>query len=179
MATRLSGAEQVLKREGIHHMKARRGIPAVAALAGAALAAVGCSSSSSSSSSGHQRRRRFRRQRRGRLLQPAPAGRVQRADHPAGQRDQARARGGKNKGRPVHRELQELDDSTAAAGSGTRARPRPTQAGRDRPKAVYYIGEFTPALRGVDPILNQAGSPRSAGETYVGLNHQPAGQRGW
>ena len=107
------------------------------------------------------------------LLEPAAAGRVDRADRPAGQRHEARAQAGRQQGRPVHGQLpvaRRLDRRGRQVGPEPDARPTRARR-RSDPKAVYYIGEFNSGCSEVSiPILNQAGIPQvSPANTYVGL----------
>ncbi|HEX5302221.1 MAG TPA: hypothetical protein VFW50_35030, partial [Streptosporangiaceae bacterium] len=149
-----------------------RRIPAIAALAAIALAAVGCSSSGSSSSAG------------GGSSSGAAGGTVdiysslplqgassaQTQPMVNGMKLALAQAGGKAGQWTVN--YQSLDDSTAAAGKWdpgqTAANAR--KAATD-PKAVYYMGEFNSGASEVSiPILNQAGLAQvSPANTYVGL----------
>lgn len=155
-------------------MKVRRGIPAVAALAVVALAAVGCSSSSSSSSGAT-----------GGSSSAASGGNVVDVYSSLPMQGGSSAQTiplvngiklalaqANNKAGQFTVNYKELDDSTAAAGKWD---PGQTQANAKQaatdPKAVYYIGEFNSGASEVSiPILNQGGIPQvSPANTYVGL----------
>jgi len=156
-------------------MKARRGIPAVAALAVVALAAVGCSSSSSSSSSGAT----------GGSTSAATGGNVVDVYSSLPLQGGSSAQTiplvngiklalseAKNKAGQFTVNYKNLDDSTAAAGKwdAGQTSANAKEAATD-PKAVYYIGEFNSGASEVSiPILNQGGVPQvSPANTYVGL----------
>jgi len=155
-------------------MKVRRGIPAVAALAVVALAAVGCSSSSSSSSGAT-----------GGSSSAASGGNVVDVYSSLPMQGGSSAQTiplvngiklalsqANNKAGQFTVNYKELDDSTAAAGKWD---PGQTQANAKQaatdPKAVFYIGEFNSGASEVSiPILNQGGVPQvSPANTYVGL----------
>jgi branched-chain amino acid transport system substrate-binding protein len=155
-------------------MKVRRGIPAVAALAVVALAAVGCSSSSSSSSGAT-----------GGSSSAASGGNVVDVYSSLPMQGGSSAQTiplvngiklalaqANNKAGQFTVNYKELDDSTAAAGKWD---PGQTQANAKQaatdPKAVYYMGEFNSGASEVSvPILNQGGIPQvSPANTYVGL----------
>jgi branched-chain amino acid transport system substrate-binding protein len=155
-------------------MKVRRGIPAVAALAVVALAAVGCSSSSSSSSGAT-----------GGSSSAASGGNVVDVYSSLPMQGGSSAQTiplvngiklalaqANNKAGQFTVNYKELDDSTAAAGKWD---PGQTQANAKQAatdtKAVYYIGEFNSGASEVSiPILNQGGIPQvSPANTYVGL----------
>jgi branched-chain amino acid transport system substrate-binding protein len=155
-------------------MKARRGIPAVAALAVVALAAVGCSSSSSSSSGAT-----------GGSTSAATGGNVVDVYSSLPLQGGSSAQTiplvngiklalseAKNKAGQFTVNYKDLDDSTAAAGKwdAGQTSANAKQAATD-PKAVYYIGEFNSGASEVSiPILNQGGVPQvSPANTYVGL----------
>jgi branched-chain amino acid transport system substrate-binding protein len=155
-------------------MKARRGIPAVAALAVAALAAVGCSSSSSSSSGAT-----------GGSTSAATGGNVVDVYSSLPLQGGSSAQTiplvngiklalseAKNKAGQFTVNYKNLDDSTAAAGKwdAGQTSANAKEAATD-PKAVYYIGEFNSGASEVSiPILNQGGVPQvSPANTYVGL----------
>ncbi len=156
-------------------MKARRGIPAVAALAVVALAAAGCSSSSSSSSSGAT----------GGSTSAASGGNVVDVYSSLPMQGGSSAQTiplvngiklalaqANNKAGQFTVNYKELDDSTAAAGKwdAGQTQANAKEAATD-PKAVYYIGEFNSGASEVSiPILNQGGVPQvSPANTYVGL----------
>jgi branched-chain amino acid transport system substrate-binding protein len=158
----------IQSNERIQTLNGRRLTPALAAVAIAALAAVGCSSS------------------------PAPAtgaaavsgnavdiysslpmqgsSNVQTIPMVNGMKLALARAGGKAGKFTVN--FTALDDSTAAAGkwdpSQTAANARKVAAD---PKAVYYIGEFNSGASEISiPILNQGGIPQvSPANTYVGL----------
>jgi branched-chain amino acid transport system substrate-binding protein len=155
-------------------MKARRGIPAVAALAVVALAAVGCSSSSSSSSGAT-----------GGSSSAATGGNVVDVYSSLPLQGGSSAQTiplvngiklalseANNKAGQFTVNYKDLDDSTAAAGKwdAGQTSANAKQAATD-PKAVYYIGEFNSGASEVSiPILNQGGVPQvSPANTYVGL----------
>ena len=154
-------------------MKARRGIPAVAALAVVALAAAGCSSSSSSSgaTSGSSSAASG-----GNVVDvysslPMQGGSSAQTIPLVNGIKLALAQAN-NKAGQFTVNYKELDDSTAAAGKWD---PGQTQANAKQaatdPKAVYYMGEFNSGASEVSiPILNQGGIPQvSPANTYVGL----------
>jgi branched-chain amino acid transport system substrate-binding protein len=154
-------------------MKARRGIPAVAALAVVALAAVGCSSSSSSTGA------------TGGSTSAATGGNVVDVYSSLPMQGGSSAQTiplvngiklalseANNKAGQFTVNYKELDDSTAAAGKwdAGQTSANAKEAATD-PKAVYYIGEFNSGASEVSiPILNQGGVPQvSPANTYVGL----------
>jgi branched-chain amino acid transport system substrate-binding protein len=156
-------------------MKARRGVPAVAALAVVALAAVGCSSSSSSSSGATS----------GGSSSAAAGGNVVDVYSSLPMQGGSSAQTiplvngiklalseANNKAGQFTVNYKELDDSTAAAGKwdAGQTSANAKEAATD-PKAVYYIGEFNSGASEVSiPILNQGGIPQvSPANTYVGL----------
>jgi branched-chain amino acid transport system substrate-binding protein len=154
-------------------MKARRGIPAVAALAVVALAAAGCSSSSSSTGA------------TGGSSSAATGGNVVDVYSSLPMQGGSSAQTiplvngiklalseANNKAGQFTVNYKELDDSTAAAGKwdAGQTSANAKEAATD-PKAVYYIGEFNSGASEVSiPILNQGGVPQvSPANTYVGL----------
>jgi branched-chain amino acid transport system substrate-binding protein len=158
-------------------MKARRGIPAVAALAVVALAAVGCSSNSSSSTgSGSGSSSSSGTASGSNVVDVYSSLPMQGASSaqtiPLVNGIKLALAEANNKAGQFTVNYIEEDDSTAAAGKWD-----PTQTAADArkaatdPKAVYYIGEFNSGASEVSiPILNQAGLPQvSPANTYVGL----------
>jgi branched-chain amino acid transport system substrate-binding protein len=154
-------------------MKARRGVPAAAALAVVALVAVGCSSSNSPTSGGTSNSSSASGSNVVDVYSSLPmqgASSAQTIPLVNGIKlalAQVNGKAGQFKVNYV-----EEDDSTAAAGKWD-----PTQTAADArkaatdPKAVYYIGEFNSGASEVSiPILNQGGVPQiSPANTYVGL----------
>jgi branched-chain amino acid transport system substrate-binding protein len=153
-------------------MKARRGIPAVAALAVVALAAVGCSSNSSSSTgSGSGSSSSSGTASGSNVVDVYSSLPMQGASSaqtiPLVNGIKLALAEANNKAGQFTVNYIEEDDSTAAAGKWD-----PTQTAADArkaatdPKAVYYIGEFNSGASEVSiPILNQGGVPRSAQPT--------------
>jgi branched-chain amino acid transport system substrate-binding protein len=158
-------------------MKARRGIPAVAALAVVALAAAGCSSNSSSSTGSSSGGSSSSSGASGSnvvdVYSSLPMQGASSAQTiPLVNGIKLALAQANNKAGQFTVNYVEEDDSTAAAGKWD-----PTQTAADArkaatdPKAVYYIGEFNSGASEVSiPILNQGGVPQvSPANTYVGL----------
>src|SRR5580692_4744033 len=158
----------IQSNERIQTLNARRLTPALAAVAIAAVAAVGCSSSPSpatgaASVSGNTVD----------IYSSLPmqgSSSVQTIPMVNGMKLALAQAGGKAGKFTVN--FTALDDSTAAAGkwdpSQTAANARKVAAD---PRAVYYIGEFNSGASEISiPILNGAGIPQvSPANTYVGL----------
>ena len=158
----------IQSNERIQTLNGRRLTPALAAVAIAAIAAVGCSSSpapatGAASVSGNTVD----------IYSSLPmqgSSNVQTIPMVNGMKLALAQAGGKAGKFTVN--FTALDDSTAAAGkwdpSQTAANARKVAAD---PKAVYYIGEFNSGASEISiPILNQAGIPQvSPANTYVGL----------
>jgi branched-chain amino acid transport system substrate-binding protein len=158
-------------------MKARRGIPAVAALAVVALAAVGCSSNSSSSTgAGSGGSGSSTGASGGNVVDVYSSLPMQGASSaqtiPLVNGIKLALSQANNKAGSFTVNYIEEDDSTAAAGKwdATQTAADARKAATD-PKAVYYIGEFNSGASEVSiPILNQGGVPQvSPANTYVGL----------
>jgi branched-chain amino acid transport system substrate-binding protein len=158
----------IQSNERIQTLNGRRLTPALAAVAIAAIAAVGCSSSPSpatgaASVSGNTVD----------IYSSLPmqgSSNVQTIPMVNGMKLALAQAGGKAGKFTVN--FTALDDSTATAGkwdpSQTAANARKVAAD---PKAVYYIGEFNSGASEISiPILNQGGIPQvSPANTYVGL----------
>jgi branched-chain amino acid transport system substrate-binding protein len=158
----------IQSNERIQTLNARRLTPALAAVAIAAIAAVGCSSSpapatGAASVSGNTVD----------IYSSLPmqgSSSVQTIPMVNGMKLALAQAGGKAGKFTVN--FTALDDSTAAAGkwdpSQTAANARKVAAD---PRAVYYIGEFNSGASEISiPILNQGGIPQvSPANTYVGL----------
>jgi branched-chain amino acid transport system substrate-binding protein len=158
----------IQSNERMQTLNGRRLTPALAAVAIAAIAAVGCSSSTSlatgaASVSGNTVD----------IYSSLPmqgSSNVQTIPMVNGMKLALAQAGGKAGKFTVN--FTALDDSTAAAGkwdpSQTAANARKVAAD---PKAVYYVGEFNSGASEISiPILNQGGVPQvSPANTYVGL----------
>ncbi len=152
-----------------------RRIPAIAAVAVIALAAVGCSSSGSSpktsSSSGGANAIDIY------SSLPLQGANTAQTDPMVNGMKLALAQAGGKAGQWTVN-YQSLDDSVAATGKWD---PGQTAANARKvatdPKAVYYIGEFNSGASEVSiPILNQGGIPQvSPANTYIGLTRSLPG----
>jgi branched-chain amino acid transport system substrate-binding protein len=147
-------------------MKARRGIPATAALAMVALAAAGCSSSTANTNGASG----------GNVVDIYSSLPMQGASSaqtiPLVNGIKLALAQANDKAGQFTVNYIELDDSTASAGKWdpTQTAANARRAATD-PKAVYYIGEFNSGASEVSiPILNDGGIPQvSPANTYVGL----------